>query len=86
MLHQMFAVASQSGKEIGVNKVYTHLYLDVYTCTKTKYFTIAVCHPSCQNGGQCVRPNQCDCTDEWEGHICDEGKGVKISKMIFLSY
>lgn len=43
-------------------------------CTKTKYFTTAVCQPSCQNGGQCVRPNQCDCTEEWEGHICDEGK------------
>ena len=48
-------------------------------CLLSNFFSIenisaAVCHPPCQNNGQCARSNQCACTEEWEGDICNERK------------
>ncbi|KAK5901205.1 hypothetical protein CgunFtcFv8_026100 [Champsocephalus gunnari] len=30
----------------------------------------AVCGPPCENGGACLRPNQCACPLGWTGHQC----------------
>ena len=35
---------------------------------------LAICTPGCQNGGECVAPNQCSCTSGmWTGNQCEEG-------------
>ena len=34
----------------------------------------AVCNPSCLNGGRCTAPNVCQCTSDWEGDYCQNGK------------
>ena len=31
---------------------------------------VPVCAPLCMNGGKCVRPNECECTPEFEGPTC----------------
>jgi len=36
-------------------------------------FNITICNPECQNGGNCVAPNICDCTKvNFQGFFCDE--------------
>ena len=34
----------------------------------------AICMQGCQNGGECVAPNQCSCpSGRWTGNQCEEG-------------
>ncbi|XP_033127691.1 uncharacterized protein LOC117125331 [Anneissia japonica] len=33
---------------------------------------VPVCEPHCQNNGQCVGPNTCDCPDTYSGKSCEE--------------
>ena len=42
---------------------------------------IAVCDPSCENGGVCASPNTCQCRPGWTGNVCQTGKGY--NKIIF---
>ena len=35
---------------------------------------IAICLKPCENGGECVGPNQCSCAAGWEGQTCDQRK------------
>ena len=37
------------------------------------YYPLAICNPSCLNGGQCDRPNHCKCTAEYTGTQCEDG-------------
>ena len=39
---------------------------------------IAVCSPSCVNGGSCIRPNTCSCRAGWTGSACQTGKTFMI--------
>lgn len=34
---------------------------------------LAVCHPSCMNGGTCVRPGVCECIPGRSGDHCQNG-------------
>ena len=34
----------------------------------------AVCSPTCMNGGECVRPNECNCAAGYYGAACDKGR------------
>ena len=34
---------------------------------------VAICSPSCENGGVCSSPNNCICPEGWSGAICTEG-------------
>ena len=34
----------------------------------------AVCDPECDNGGTCVGPGQCHCTEHYSGPRCQQGK------------
>ena len=43
--------------------------------TKTLYL-LAICKNSCRNNGTCVHPDVCDCTPQWNGTICDQGKKI----------
>ena len=36
--------------------------------------SIAVCSPSCQNGGTCTSPGSCTCTRGWTGTSCENCK------------
>ena len=38
-----------------------------------QYISLAICEPACLNGGQCDSPNQCTCTAEYKGSLCEEG-------------
>ena len=42
--------------------------------THGSYFFKAVCVPNCQNGGLCVKPDQCACQSGWVGSRCSRGK------------
>lgn len=42
--------------------------------THGSYFFKAVCVPNCQNGGLCVKPDQCSCRSGWVGSRCSKGK------------
>ena len=42
--------------------------------THGSYFFKAVCVPNCQNGGLCVKPDQCACQSGWVGSRCSKGK------------
>ncbi len=39
---------------------------------------IATCNPQCENGGRCVEPNICDCSEGWNGTTCSERKFTAI--------
>ena len=36
--------------------------------------SLAVCSPSCQNGGTCTSPGRCTCTRGWTGTSCENCK------------
>ncbi len=38
------------------------------------FFISAICTASCENEGQCIGPNTCNCTENWEGETCAIGK------------
>ena len=42
--------------------------------THGSFFFKAVCVPNCQNGGLCVKPDQCACQSGWVGSRCSRGK------------
>ena len=72
------------GREITVNKV-SLLYIAViiFQLIVSQQFStkliIAVCTPSCANGGTCVTPGHCLCTSSWSGQYCQEGKYHKLT-------
>ena len=35
-----------------------------------RYVVLAVCSPSCANGGTCTNPNVCSCVSGWSGATC----------------
>lgn len=35
---------------------------------------LATCSPGCQHGGTCIAPQQCNCTEQWRGLHCEQGK------------
>ena len=45
------------------------LVLSMNVCVQ--YF-IAMCSPSCQNGGTCSSPNSCSCRSGWSGSSCSQ--------------
>lgn len=47
-------------------------------CFSDKYFStyIAVCTPSCMNGGTCTSPGICSCAEGWSGVRCQEGIAI----------
>ena len=48
----------------GVIIVYNYLF----------FFCLAVCTPSCENGGLCIVPNVCKCLKGWKGAYCEKGQ------------
>lgn len=34
----------------------------------------ANCTDLCQNGGECIAPDQCSCTSGWSGDFCEQRK------------
>jgi len=34
------------------------------------FILLAICSPSCANGGTCSRPNSCSCSRGWTGRYC----------------
>ena len=32
----------------------------------------AICLKPCENGGECIGPNQCNCPAGWDGQSCDQ--------------
>lgn len=43
----------------------------------------AVCHPPCENGGNCTLPGYCTCESTWEGVRCETRKSVYLN---FIAY
>ena len=37
-------------------------------------YITAICEPTCENEGTCIRPSTCECKDGWMGHRCEEGE------------
>ena len=48
-------------------------WLTHITITATLYIP-AICTDGCHNNGSCVRPGECNCTDQWVGHSCTQRK------------
>lgn len=44
----------------------------------------AMCDQACENGGTCLRPNQCACPLGWTGHQCQTGKHTCTHIHIYL--
>ena len=44
--------------------------------TTGSLFCVAVCSPSCSNGGTCGSPGVCTCVSGWTGTRCATGKAV----------
>lgn len=34
----------------------------------------AVCELGCNNGGECIEPEKCKCTEGWTGFSCSDRK------------
>ena len=47
-------------------------YLTSYSTLVTEILFPAVCSPPCDNGGQCVSPDQCRCGPGYRGSRCQE--------------
>lgn len=47
----------------------TYCFVCIYT---------AVCTPQCLNGGNCTEPGVCNCTMEWMGDHCEQGKSIVV--------
>ncbi|XP_071952868.1 thrombomodulin-like [Antedon mediterranea] len=39
---------------------------------------LPICDPPCENNGNCVGPNNCECPDTYEGYRCEIGKYLTI--------
>lgn len=42
-------------------------------CCNTFMYNIAICNPSCRNGGVCSAPGHCSCRSGWDGSTCSRG-------------
>ena len=42
----------------------------------------AICLKPCENGGECIGPNQCSCPARWEGETCDQRKCTETTMRI----
>ena len=40
---------------------------------------VPICTPPCINGGKCVKPNECECTADFEGPNCQNRKPKNCS-------
>ena len=60
------AILEKDVKIVSVRKFITN-YISTFTL-------IAICNPSCLNGGECTSPNTCLCRDTYTGAICDSSE------------
>ncbi len=54
--------------------------IEIFDC-----LSLAICTGVCQNGGQCVSPNMCQCEEGWRGSRCRTGKHDLFSNDIRMS-
>ena len=52
--------------------------LSLYAMYYTVMFCTAVCSKPCQNGGECIAPNECSCPSGWSGDACNERKYIAV--------
>ncbi len=46
-----------------------------------------MCSPICQNNGTCTDQRSCNCTEGWEGDVCERGiKSLYCMLMTIISY
>ncbi|CAK8683819.1 unnamed protein product [Clavelina lepadiformis] len=53
-----------------------------WTTSKGGFCTTAICKPSCQNGGTCLKPNKCKCPLPYRGRTCGSRKYKSVRTMM----
>ena len=48
--------------------------VNLLTCLKLNFITLAHCEPECENGGTCLSPGICLCQRKFKGPACQYGK------------
>ena len=55
-------------------------------CLYSQVSFVVVCSPVCLNGGECVRPNECNCATGYTGAVCNTGKFNNRGKYLHLVF
>ena len=84
VLHLVSAPVLLSGQDQTVQQVRCMTYVHIYNNNNAIHLSlplnfissnvlyIAICVPSCSNGGTCTSPGVCRCTSGWSGSRCDD--------------
>ena len=59
------------------HQYYNNSILNIHACTRlmVRRMSAVICSKSCQNGGRCVHPNQCQCAKGYYGTDCEYKSG-----------
>lgn len=62
-----------------VHVPYRHVYMYALKTNRVCFVhSAAICSPPCQNDGDCIQPNTCQCgTSLWKGEFCEIGESAK---------